>query len=570
MNKWTQEALINVGCRLKYISNIEDILHNEMKHADFMASCFKQFGQFPTNWLFSAQIVHNLLLRKIQIDDASENGLWFSVGGKKARFGQREFCLVTGLRFGKISEIINTPYVATKNGIHKRYWPDEEVEDLKLPTVYDRFVADNFLEADDSLKMALFLIANNILFGQPFDKKVNPWIFNLVDDLEAFNGFKWGHYVFKMTLHYLRHGFRSRNSRKGMARSGTGYTVSRGLLRPLNITTLLQANVKEVLEATDDEARADYWVEVDYNMTEALKRKAQKKKKKTSVKKKQRKAVPVTRLDQDEDSTPGYTPTPHVDYTPGYTPTPLPPHLHMSSRQEPRSKVSGDKITELLEAVRALPDMLDAVVKREVSNLPGLLKSLVQEIQSSRGESNQEVVDPTTENVVGSSGLVSGDLRMGYNYSAEEDRSIRVRLRFTYCMSPFIDPTRTSEKKLQQDNSKYDQFKRKAKPARRNVGTKESVDKSFFMELEDPTKWFSTDHVDAYMSYLAKRRESDPPDNYRHSLVLLSSKFYAKLNLAWKKILKTDNEAESSFDALAFECPQDWIDYSFSNRPGWG
>ncbi|KAK2649181.1 hypothetical protein Ddye_016670 [Dipteronia dyeriana] len=79
MNKWTQEALINVGCRLKYISNIEDILRKEGKHADFMASCFKQFGQFPTNWLFSAQIVHNLLLREIQIDGASESELWFSV-----------------------------------------------------------------------------------------------------------------------------------------------------------------------------------------------------------------------------------------------------------------------------------------------------------------------------------------------------------------------------------------------------------------------------------------------------------------------------------------------------------
>ncbi|KAK2658584.1 hypothetical protein Ddye_005117 [Dipteronia dyeriana] len=179
-----------------------------------MASCFKQFCQFLTNWLFSAQIIHNLLLREIKIDGASENELWFSVGGKKARFGQREFYLLTSLRFGEISKIINMPYVANENDIHKRYWPEEEAEDLKLSTVYDRFVAGNFLEADDSLKIALFLIANNVLFGQPFDKKVTLWLFNLVNDLEAFNGFAWGHYVFKMTLHYLRRGFRSRNSKK--------------------------------------------------------------------------------------------------------------------------------------------------------------------------------------------------------------------------------------------------------------------------------------------------------------------------------------------------------------------
>ncbi|KAK2645609.1 hypothetical protein Ddye_020804 [Dipteronia dyeriana] len=503
-----------------------------------MASCFKQFGQFPTNWLFSAQIVHSLLLREIKIDGASENELLFSVSGKKARFGQREFCLVTGLRFGKISEIINMPYIANENGIHKRYFPEEEAEELKLSTVYDRFVAGNFLEGDDSLKMALFLIVNNVLFGQLFDKKVTPWLFNLVDDLEAFNGFAWGHYVFKMTLHYLRHGFRSRNSNKGYGKvrylygfswavevvdnliDGFGMRLQDTLprmrhwtmhKRPRNFVQTIsdleanirseKAHVKEVLEATDDEARANYCVGVDYNMTEGpqfipsvememkekhelldegdngddgvigngdgdgdgddgvttskrtLKRKPQKNKKKTSVKKKQRKAVPVTSLDQEEDYTPGYTPTPHVDYTPGYTPTPhidytpgytptsLPPHPHMSSRQEPRSR-SGDRITELLEAVRALPDVLDDVVKREVSNLPG---------------------------------------------ETLERRSPLTSL--------------------------------------------------FFMELEDPTKWLSTD---------------------------------TKLNLAWKKILQTDNEAESSFDALAFECPQDWIDYGCGNRPGWG
>ncbi|KAK2638394.1 hypothetical protein Ddye_026189 [Dipteronia dyeriana] len=70
----------------------------------------------------------------------------------------------------------------------------------------------------------------------------------------------------------------------------------------------------------------------------------------------------------------------------------------------------------------------------------------MQEIQFFRGQSNQEapvtvvrdpslardevhtivrdqeVMDPATENVVGSSGLVNGDIRMGYNYAAKEDR----------------------------------------------------------------------------------------------------------------------------------------------------
>ncbi|KAK0589850.1 hypothetical protein LWI29_019294 [Acer saccharum] len=201
--------------------------------------------------------------------------------------------------------------MANADGIQKRYWLGEEGDDLKLSTVYGWFLAGNFKQPDDSLKMTLFFIAKNVLFGQPYDKKVTNWLFNLVDDLNAFNSFTGGHYVFKMTMHYLRHEFLSRNSKK-------------------------RAQVLEVLEETDDKVRTDYWVGVDFNMSVGpqfiplekmkennillddgddvddggdgddrapigkipLKRKAPKQKKKTSVKKKQMKTFPITSLDE--------------------------------------------------------------------------------------------------------------------------------------------------------------------------------------------------------------------------------------------------------------------------------
>ncbi|KAK2663516.1 hypothetical protein Ddye_002090 [Dipteronia dyeriana] len=103
-----------------------EYLTKEGKQMEFMSSCFKQFNNFPTNWLFSARFVHNVLLKEITIEVATENELIISLGGKKARFGQREFCLVTDLRFGKLSDIINMPYVANVDGIQKKNWPGEE------------------------------------------------------------------------------------------------------------------------------------------------------------------------------------------------------------------------------------------------------------------------------------------------------------------------------------------------------------------------------------------------------------------------------------------------------------
>ncbi|KAK3224949.1 hypothetical protein Dsin_004811 [Dipteronia sinensis] len=41
-----------------------------------------------------------------------------------------------------------------------------------------------------------------------YGRQVTYWLLSLVEDIEAFNLFPWGHYVFKMTLHYIRIGFK--------------------------------------------------------------------------------------------------------------------------------------------------------------------------------------------------------------------------------------------------------------------------------------------------------------------------------------------------------------------------
>ncbi|KAK4859891.1 hypothetical protein QYF36_013652 [Acer negundo] len=135
--------------------------------------------------------------------------------------------------------------------------------------------------------------------------------------------------------------------------------------------------------------------------------------------------------------------------------------------------MGSDRIHQLLEAVKALSDEMESIIKQEVLQLSGVLKALVQE---EVGISISKDVDPTVEKEVVGSSLVSRDMRVGYNYVAEEDRSIQVRLRSGYCNSPFLDPTRAYEKKRQADKGKYEAFKRKQKPARRNVGTEEYVD----------------------------------------------------------------------------------------------
>ncbi|KAI9198373.1 hypothetical protein LWI28_014726 [Acer negundo] len=200
-----------------------------------------------------------------------------------------------------------------------------------------------------------------------------------------------------------------------------------------------------------------------------LRRNAPKQKEKPLVKKKQRKTVIITCLAEEDPL--------HSLYSPRYTSTPLedlhqdihlplPKTLHQGIHLpllktcythlphrihlgHPLSNLPHQchhdrnlnlRITDLLEAVKALPDLLEGVVKREVSQLPGVLRGLMQEIQSTCGQSNEEApltdvrdqslyvekevdacvsteheLTPSAEKEVAGSVLLSEDLRVGYN-----------------------------------------------------------------------------------------------------------------------------------------------------------
>ncbi|KAK4834330.1 hypothetical protein QYF36_020886 [Acer negundo] len=472
-NKWNEEALINVGCWLKNLATIENIIRKEKKHKEFMSSCFKQFSNFPQNSLFSAMIVHGVLLREITIDGMDDGGCGHSN------------------KWIQVLEELN----ATDDRARANYWVGVDS---------DMSVAPQFIPLVEM-------------------KDKNELLDTGDDGDDGGYGGEVG---------------------EGGDRDDVGDRGTRG---------------------------------------QKKKRKAPKQKKKASIKKQQRKTLPITNLAEKDPLpspySPGYTPTQHdnplsVGFTPGYTPT-LPhrssfmqPPPHMSSRQEPRSR-DGDRMYELLKAIKALPDLLEGVVKREAPLTDARDPSSYVEQEVDANVSTEQEVGPSGQKEVDDEGLVSGDLRVNYNYGLEEDRLLRIRLRLVYCSFPFIDLTRASATKRAQDKHKYEEFKKKKNSIMRNMGTEESVNKSFFMELEDPKTWLSTDHIDAYMSLLAKRMESDP-EEYRHSFVLLSSEFYTKVKVEWNRIIEADNEAGSSFNAVEYECPADWIEYGLGNRPGWG
>ncbi|KAK2653296.1 hypothetical protein Ddye_013152, partial [Dipteronia dyeriana] len=111
-----------------------------------------------------------------------------------------------GLRFGLMFDVFRKKaYFCHPQGIHNRYWGGKIK--LKVTKILQEFRSGSFQQKGDSLKMALVLFANNILFGQDERIGVTRWLLDLVEDLKSFNAFPWSHYVFKMTLYYIRRRF---------------------------------------------------------------------------------------------------------------------------------------------------------------------------------------------------------------------------------------------------------------------------------------------------------------------------------------------------------------------------
>ncbi|KAK0594033.1 hypothetical protein LWI29_003616, partial [Acer saccharum] len=94
--------------------------------AAFRRTCFGHLIDIPKDLTFSAGVLHNLL-RQVHVPDVTgQNEFHFSVGGKLLKFTQREFCLVTGLQIGVMSDIFLKPYAPIEGGIHERYFDNDE------------------------------------------------------------------------------------------------------------------------------------------------------------------------------------------------------------------------------------------------------------------------------------------------------------------------------------------------------------------------------------------------------------------------------------------------------------
>ncbi|XVE62892.1 hypothetical protein DITRI_Ditri06bG0156000 [Diplodiscus trichospermus] len=290
-------AGINVYQKWKMLTEFKVFLRQYDGLYDlFEGSCFGHLLEFDSKAYFAAQIVHALLAREVTISGSTKpSEMWFKLGQHVCRFGQREFCLVTGLRFVGGEGVNIGALQHAHNGILDRYFGGGEVSVARLST---RFMEGGFHSTDDAYKVALVTFAGCVVLGLNPQVRVDSWLFNLVEDVHQFNDFPWGKYCFEMTHYYAQLGPRAPSLGNDTSRYhlyGFAWALqvwafeaipviaslfAKSRLQPTGrprfahwtfpkkntvISDIFTDNMEalETLEPTEEELREHYWVGVD-------------------------------------------------------------------------------------------------------------------------------------------------------------------------------------------------------------------------------------------------------------------------------------------------------------------
>ena len=99
------------------------------------------------------------MAREIRAKGAGEYRLWFGIEKSKIRFSKQVFCLVTGLKFDCLSNVINEEYETVDGKIHERYFNKNPY--LLVKWLHEAFMKVEFKDKKNALKMAFVLFVDS-------------------------------------------------------------------------------------------------------------------------------------------------------------------------------------------------------------------------------------------------------------------------------------------------------------------------------------------------------------------------------------------------------------------------
>ena len=120
-------------------------------------------------------------------------------------FTPSDFALITGLLFGASTFDTTMEYDISGMASYRAFCDPGRATDIKQ-LIANVTNPENMVEDVDGslhLRAVLVCVAHCMICGA--DKHVEPWMWALVNDLDAFDRFPWGAYAYQVMKHYTEH-----------------------------------------------------------------------------------------------------------------------------------------------------------------------------------------------------------------------------------------------------------------------------------------------------------------------------------------------------------------------------
>ncbi|PWA66519.1 phospholipase-like protein [Artemisia annua] len=224
------EAKVIVRSKLNYLSLIRDKL-NEKRRILFRTSCF---GGWLDLFFFDDEphLLDYIFQKQVYVDDEHyDMPLIYTVDGRELHFGRPEFCLITGFRFGKwvSSQDLTKGDIKFKT----RVFPNKmgiKLSNLDLLGLVEEEELFSNLSDEDAVRVCLLLALEVIFMGRLLADHVDEKLLRLVEDLDAWNNFPWGEYVWRQLYNQIlnvvdRHKWQHLKGLEGSPKFVPTYTV---------------------------------------------------------------------------------------------------------------------------------------------------------------------------------------------------------------------------------------------------------------------------------------------------------------------------------------------------------
>ena len=145
--------------------------------------------------LSAPQLIYQIIVRDVTFSGARHDKIWFEIGSMPYRYGKQEFILISGLRFRPIDKTILEARPIESNSLHARLFPIQQ-QVVSGDDIILLLSSRHELVSEDVLKLVYTIVVNMILFGHDERALVDDFMWTLVEDLQAFEAFPWGTYVY--------------------------------------------------------------------------------------------------------------------------------------------------------------------------------------------------------------------------------------------------------------------------------------------------------------------------------------------------------------------------------------